>query len=99
MNKNITRSDLAEAVCRELGLSFLESERLVDAFFEEIIKAFERGENVKLSSFATFSLKKKKERVGRNPKTGEEFPITARSILTFTPSQTLKKSVLNASKK
>ena len=96
MNKNITRSDLAEAVCQELGLSFLGSERLVDAVFEEIIKAFERGENVKLSSFATFSLHRKKERIGRNPKTGQEYPITARSILTFTPSQTLKKAVLKA---
>ena len=98
MNKNITRSDLAEAVCQELGLSFLASERLVDTFFEEIIKAFERGENVKLSSFATFSLYHKKERLGRNPKTGKEYPITARSILAFTPSQMLKKAVMKAKK-
>ena len=98
MNKTITRSDLAAAVCEELGLSFSGSERLVDAVFEEIIMAFERGEDVKLSSFATFSLHHKRERVGRNPKTGEEYPITARSILTFTPSQRLKKAVLKVKK-
>ena len=98
MNKNVTRSDLAAAVCEELGLSFSGSERLVDAVFEEIIMAFERGEDVKLSSFATFSLHHKRERVGRNPKTGEEYPITARSILTFTPSQKLKKAVLKVKK-
>ncbi len=93
MSKNITRADLAEAVYRDLGLSYTESEKLVDQVFEEIIKAFEAGENVKLSSFASFYLKKKKARVGRNPKTGEEHEITPRTILSFSPSQILKDQV------
>ena len=94
MKKNITRADLAEAVFRDLGLSFSESEKLVDQVFEEITQAFERGEDVKLSSFASFYLKKKKARVGRNPKTGEEYEITPRLILSFVPSQGMKDEVV-----
>ena len=90
MSKNITRADLAAAVFRDLGLSFAESERLVDEVFEEITQAFERGEHVKLSSFASFNLKQKKSRVGRNPKTGQEYEITPRAILSFVASQALK---------
>ena len=96
--KNITRADLSEAVYRDLGLSYTESEKLVDLVFEEIIKAFEANEDVKISSFASFYLKKKKARVGRNPKTGKEYPITSRTILSFCPSQTLKNEVAAALK-
>ncbi len=94
--KNITRADLSEAVYRDLGLSYSESEYLVDQVFEEISKAFEAGEDVKISSFASFYLKKKKARVGRNPKTGEEYPITPRTILSFCPSQILKDEVIDS---
>lgn len=93
MSESITRADLAEAVYRDLGLSYAESARLVDFVFERIIRAFEAGESVKLSSFATFDLRHKKERLGRNPKTGQSFPITSRTILSFMPSHTLKKIV------
>ena len=93
MSESITRADLAEAVYRDLGLSYAESARLVDFVLEQIIQAFEAGESVKLSSFATFNLRHKSERQGRNPKTGEPFPITSRTILSFMPSHTLKRSV------
>lgn len=96
MKKNITRADLADAVFRDLGLSFCESERLVDQVFEEIVQAFERGEDVKLSSFGSFYLKQKKGRMGRNPKTGEEYAISPRSILSFVASQTMKDEVASA---
>ena len=95
MSKNITRADLAEAVFRDLGLSFSESEKLVDEVFEEIIKAFERGEDVKLSSFASFCLRKKNARIGRNPKTGKEYTITPRTILSFVASKNMKDEIAN----
>lgn len=94
--KTVTRADLSNAVYREVGVSSSESMNLVDAFFEELSKAFERGESVKLSSFGTFSLRKKKERVGRNPKTGVEVPITPRTVLTFNASNILKQTVNDA---
>lgn len=93
MSKTITRADLGNAVYREIGLSLSESMNLVDAVFEEICQALEKGDNVKLSSFGTFSLRKKKARVGRNPKTGVEVTITPRTVLTFNPSNILKESV------
>lgn len=93
MSKTITRADLGNAVYREIGLSLSESMTLVDAVFEEICQALENGDNVKLSSFGTFSLRKKKARVGRNPKTGVEVVITPRTVLTFNPSNILKESV------
>ncbi len=93
MSKTITRADLGNAVYREIGLSLSESMTLVDAVFEEICKALEEGDNVKLSSFGTFSLRKKKARVGRNPKTGVEVVITPRTVLTFNPSNILKETV------
>ncbi len=96
--RNITRADLSEAVYRDLGLSYSESEKLVDQVFEEITKAFEAGDDVKISSFASFYLKKKTARVGRNPKTGEEYPITPRTILSFCPSQILKDDVAKVKK-
>ncbi|MBO7332660.1 MAG: integration host factor subunit alpha [Alphaproteobacteria bacterium] len=93
MSESITRADLAEAVYRDLGLSYAESSRLVDFVFEQIIQAFEAGEDVKISSFASFLLRHKREREGRNPKTGEAFPICSRTGLSFVPSQALKTAV------
>lgn len=93
MTKTITRADLGNAVYREIGLSLSESMNLVDAVFEEIIKGMEEGENVKLSSFGTFTLRSKKARVGRNPKTGVEVVITPRTVLSFNPSNILKEMV------
>jgi integration host factor subunit alpha len=75
--KTVTRADLAEAVYRKVGLSRTESAQLVEMVLEEICEAIVRGETVKLSSFATFQVRSKNERMGRNPKTGEEVPILA----------------------
>jgi integration host factor subunit alpha len=91
--KNLTRADLAAAIYRDVGLSLSESGDMVDAVIEEISDALEAGEQVKLSSFGTFNLRRKKSRIGRNPKTGEEVPITPRTVLTFNASNILKKKV------
>ncbi len=89
----LTRADLSNAVYREIGLSLSESTQLVDAVLEEISAALSEGNSVKLSSFGTFKLRRKKERVGRNPKTGVEVPITPRTVLSFNASNILKNSV------
>lgn len=94
-NKTLTRMDLTEAVFREVGLSRNESSELVDAVLQHISDALVRGEQVKISSFGTFSLRDKNARVGRNPKTGEEVPISPRRVLTFRPSQLMKERVVN----
>lgn len=91
--KNVTRAELSEAIYHEIGLSSSESAHLLDQVLEEISKALEKGETVKLSSFGTFSVRQKKMRVGCNPKTGVEVPIMPRRILSFRPSQMLKKRV------
>ena len=88
--KTITRADLAEAVYRKVGLSRAESAELVETILDEVCNAIVRGETVKLSTFATFHVRDKHERVGRNPKTGEEVPITPRRVVTFRPSQMLR---------
>lgn len=94
MIKNtVTRADLAEALYREIGLSRTESAALVEAVIDLVIDALIRGEVVKLAGFGTFSLRDKKERIGRNPKTGEEVPITSRRVLTFKPSQMMRERV------
>jgi len=90
-----TRSDLSEAVYREIGLSRNESAELVEAILERISDALVRGENVKISSFGTFAVREKGARVGRNPKTGEEVPIAPRRVLVFRPSHILKEQVNN----
>ena len=95
--KNITRAELAEAVYHEVGLSSSESAKLLDQVLNEISAALERGDTVKLSSFGTFSVRNKRMRMGRNPKTGVEVPITPRRILSFRPSQILQQQV-NAKK-
>ncbi len=92
----VTRADLAEAVYREIGLSRSESALLVESVIDHIIDALIRGENVKIAGFGTFSLRDKKERIGRNPKTGETVPITPRRVLTFKPSQIVKERVNSA---
>ena len=89
----LTKADMAEHLFDELGLNKREAKDLVDSFFEEIRKTLERGEEVKLSGFGNFELREKKERPGRNPKTGEEIPITARRVVTFRPGQKLKARV------
>ncbi len=91
--KTLTRADLSNAVYREIGLSLSESTQLVDAVLEEVSGALANGEQVKLSSFGTFKLRRKKERIGRNPKTGVEVPITPRTVLSFNASNILKQSV------
>jgi integration host factor subunit alpha len=85
-----TRADLAEAVYEEVGLSRNESSDLVEAVLDEVMDALIRGENVKISSFGSFSVRQKGERVGRNPKTGVEVPILPRKVLVFRASHVLK---------
>lgn len=89
----LTKADIAEKLYEELGLNKREAKELVEVFFEEIRSALEQGENVKLSGFGNFALRKKNERPGRNPKTGEEISITARRVVTFRPGQKLKARV------
>ena len=93
MSKTVTRADLCEAVYQKVGLSRTESASLVELVLKEITDCLERGETVKLSSFGSFVVRKKGQRIGRNPKTGEEIPITARRVVTFHASQKLKAMV------
>jgi integration host factor subunit alpha len=86
----LTRADLAEAVYKRIGLSRSESSALVELMLAEISAAVERGENVKLSSFGSFVVRSKGERIGRNPKTGVEVPITPRRVMVFKASNVLK---------
>ncbi|MEE8270294.1 MAG: integration host factor subunit alpha [Alphaproteobacteria bacterium] len=86
----VTRARLSEAVYEEVGLSRNESADLVETVLEEISTALERGEMVKISSFGSFGVRQKGERVGRNPKTGEEVPILPRRVLVFRASHVLK---------
>jgi integration host factor subunit alpha len=89
----VTRSDLAEAVFRRIGLSRLESAQLVEMVIDEISDAILRGENVKLSSFGTFLQRSKRERVGRNPKTGVEAKISPRKVLVFKASHIMRERI------
>ncbi|MCB1185361.1 integration host factor subunit alpha, partial [bacterium] len=88
--RTVTRAQLAEAVYQEVGLSRSESAGLVDAILEEIAHSLVMNGTVKISSFGTFAVREKGERVGRNPKTGEEVPILPRRVLVFRASQVLK---------
>lgn len=97
--KTLTRADLAEAVYRRVGLSRTESADMVEMVLDEIGDALVRGETVKLSSFATFQVRQKNERIGRNPKTGEEVPISPRRVLSFRSSNVLKDRILNGHRK
>ena len=89
----LTRMDLSEAVFREVGLSRNESAQLVESMLGHMSDALVRGEQVKISSFGTFSVRNKSARIGRNPKTGEEVPIQPRRVLTFRPSHLMKNRV------
>ncbi len=89
----VTRADLAEALYKEIGLSRSESAVLVESVFDNIIGALLKGENVKLAGFGTFSLRDKKERVGRNLKTGQAVPISSRRVLVFKASQVLRERI------
>ncbi len=95
--KTLTRADLAEAIFQKVGLPRNESAELVESVIREIINCLERGENVKLSSFGSFSVRDKRERVGRNPKTGEVVPITPRRVLVFRASNIMKERINSTS--
>ncbi|PZN76227.1 MAG: integration host factor subunit alpha [Candidatus Methylumidiphilus alinenensis] len=89
----LTKADLVETLLDETELNKHEAKELIDQFFEEVKTALESGRSVKLSGFGNFDLRDKKQRPGRNPKTGEEIPITARRVVTFKPGQKLKAKV------
>ncbi|MGB5438533.1 MAG: integration host factor subunit alpha [Gammaproteobacteria bacterium] len=89
----LTKAEMAEKLFEELGLNKREAKELVELFFEEIRAALENGRQVKLSGFGNFDLREKNERPGRNPKTGEEIPISARRVVTFRSGQKLKARV------
>jgi integration host factor subunit alpha len=97
--KTLTRMDLSEAVFREVGLSRNESAQLVEQVLGHMSDALVSGEQVKISSFGTFSVRDKTARVGRNPKTGEEAPIPPRRVLTFRPSHLMKERVAGGNKR
>ena len=89
----LTKADLAEMLYEELGLNKREAKEIVEMFFEEIRTSLENNQQVKLSGFGNFDLRDKNTRPGRNPKTGEEIPISARRVVTFKPGQKLKARV------
>lgn len=86
----LTKAELADLLFEKVGFNKREAKDMVESFFEEVRTALERGEGVKLSGFGNFQLRDKPQRPGRNPKTGEEIPITARRVVTFHASQKLK---------
>jgi integration host factor subunit alpha len=96
-DKTLTRMDLSEAIFREVGLSRNDSSQLVESVLQHMSDALVAGEQVKISSFGTFSVREKSARVGRNPKTGEEVPINPRRVLTFRPSHLMKERVSSGS--
>ena len=89
----LTKAEMAEKLFDELGLNKREAKEVVELFFEEVRSSLETNEHVKLSGFGNFDLRDKSQRPGRNPKTGEEIPITARRVVTFRPGQKLKARV------
>lgn len=92
-SRTVTRADLSEALYLEIGLSRTDSAQLVESLLDHVSGALEKGEHVKLAGFGTFSLRNKNERIGRNPKTGKEVPITKRRVLVFKPSQVLRERI------
>lgn len=90
----VTKADIVEKVYQKIGFTKKEASRLVEMVFDSIKGTLEKGEKVKISGFGNFVVRKKKERVGRNPQTGEQIKISARHVLTFRPSQVLK-AILN----
>jgi integration host factor subunit alpha len=95
--RTITRADLGESVFQEVGLSRNESSDLVETILSEVVEALARGESVKISSFGSFTVRDKGQRVGRNPKTGQEVPILPRRVLVFRASNVLKSLINGAS--
>jgi integration host factor subunit alpha len=91
--RTLTRADLAEALVNKVGLPRNESQEIVELVLKEISTTLARGEGVKLSSFGSFGIRQKGERIGRNPKTGEEVPITPRRVLVFRPSNIMKEKI------
>lgn len=87
----LTKAEMSENLFEKLGVSKRDAKELVEYFFEEVRSSLENGEQVKLSGFGNFDLRDKNQRPGRNPKTGEDIPITARRVVTFRPGQKLKK--------
>lgn len=95
----LTKAHIADRLFSEVGLNKREAKQFVEVFFEEIRIALEKGEHVKLSGFGNFTLRDKGERPGRNPKTGEDIPISARRVVTFRPGQKLRARVEGSSEK
>jgi len=91
--KTVTRAHLSEYIYQQVGLSRKESADLLEMFLKEVADTLKEGETVKLSSFGSFSVRQKSQRIGRNPKTGEEVPILPRKVLVFRPSQLLKAGI------
>ena len=91
--KTVTRLDVAEAIYTEVGLSRKDSNEILDMIVDEIVAELSRGNDVKLSSFGTFSLRDKNARTGRNPKTGVEAVISSRRVISFKPSQAMRKTI------
>ncbi len=89
----LTRADLTDAIHRSLGISRNDSAGFVERILEEVARSLENGDSVKISSFGTFTVRQKNERMGRNPKTGEEVPITPRRVVTFRASHVLKDQI------
>lgn len=89
----LTKADMAERLYQDVGLNKRESKELVDAFFDALRSQLEQGQQIKLSGFGNFDLRRKNQRPGRNPKTGEQIPILARTVVTFRPGQKLKERV------
>lgn len=89
----LTKADMANSLFEEVGLNKREAKEFVDAWFEAIRETLEKGDTVKLSGFGNFQLRDKNQRPGRNPKTGEEIPISARRVVTFKPGQKLRSRV------
>ena len=94
--KTVTRADLAEAVFQKVGLPRNESAEIVELVLREIVSSLERGKTVKLSSFGSFGIRDKGQRIGRNPKTGQEVPITPRRVLVFRASNIMKQRINDA---
>ena len=90
MKKTWTRNDIIEVISDNVGLSFTDSSLIIEEIFEFILNELEKGEDVKISSFGTFSVRHKRPRIGRNPKTGVEVPITERNVVSFSSSNVLK---------
>lgn len=95
LDRTLTKAELTEFIFTKVGLSKREAKEMVDVFFTEISAALEKGEEVKLSGFGNFLTRDKSSRPGRNPKTGEPIPISARRVVTFHASQKLKSAVEN----